>query len=87
MFPSQQEDLSALYALVADRLAPGELERTFDPAIEVTTTVAGTGRVIGGTGGFAGALGRLVEHDTVHFFSLLTGTLIVRNKLEVVFTH
>lgn len=83
LFLSQDEDLALLFQILGEMQAGGELERTYDPALTVVTTLAGTGTVIGGTGEFEDARGTFREVDEVHSLSLATGALAVTDRLEI----
>lgn len=79
---SQREDLTLLAQILGDMQATGQLERTYEPPLEVVTTL-GAGIVVGGTGEFAGARGSFREVDFVESLSLLTGALRVTDRLEL----
>ena len=83
LFLSQQETLAPLVQIISDMIAGAELERSYDPPFTLTTTVTGTGVVIGGTGEFAHAKGTFREVDELHHISLVTGALEVTDTLIV----
>jgi hypothetical protein len=82
---AQHETLAPLVEIVSEMVAAGEVERAWDPPYVLTTTVPGTGVVVGGTGEFAHAHGSFVEIDAIHYLSLATGALEVTDTLVI--TH
>jgi hypothetical protein len=84
IFGAQQENVAPLFAIVNDMVSRGVFEQTFDPPLEIVTTVPGSGHVIGGTGEFDSAKGTMVETDKLYFISLITGTLTVDDTVEFV---
>jgi hypothetical protein len=82
LFGSQTENVGPLFAAIQQMVSQGVFEKTFDPPLEFVSTVGNSGKIIGGTGEFAHANGRMKETDRVHFVSLITGTLTVTDILE-----
>lgn len=83
LFLAQGEDANAGFALIAAMLNDGVFERSFDPPVQLITTIPGTGKVIGGTGDFKGAEGTFFEEDNVNFISLIQGVLDIDELLVI----
>lgn len=79
----QDEDVQFLLDEVNDMIASNELVRSYDPSWDTLNSVPGTGRVIGGTGEFAGALGIVREFGSLHELNLLTGVHDLEVDLQV----
>jgi hypothetical protein len=71
----QTEDISGLLDEVNDMIANTETIRTFDPPLEIVTTISGTGRIIGGTGEFECADGYMQETNILSEINLIDGTI------------
>jgi hypothetical protein len=86
LFLSQQEDLAPLLAIVFDMFQTGDLERSFDPPLELVDTI-GAGVIVGGTGEFEKAKGTFRELATLYRVSLIAGELplVARLVLELNF--
>ncbi len=83
LFLSQEETLAPLVQFISEMVAAGQPERTWDPPFVLTTTLPGTGGVVGGTGEFKNAHGTFREVDSLHFISLITGALRVTDTIII----
>lgn len=72
---TQIKDITAVINLITDMVTTGELERYLDPPLNVASTLPGTGKIVGGTGEFAGARGTYEEYTEVYYVNLITGEL------------
>ncbi|PRP90994.1 hypothetical protein ENSA5_60690 [Enhygromyxa salina] len=80
---SQIEDTSVYFAEVEDMIADEEYIRSFDPPLVAVTTVQGTGRVIGGTGEFRHARGRMREIDYLYEANLIDRAFNLTDLIQV----
>lgn len=71
LFLYQRESFQILLDAVDDMIADGELVRTFDPPLVEVLTIPGTGRVVGGSEEFLGAIGVMQEIGIVYKIDLL----------------
>jgi len=79
----QDEDVQFLLDEVDDMVASNELVRSYEPSLDTLNSVPGTGRVIGGTGEFAGAFGIVREFGSLHEINLATGVHDLEVHLQV----
>jgi hypothetical protein len=70
---AQREDIGYVIDEVNDMVANDEYVRVYDPPWVTESTIPGTGKVIGGTGEFAGAKGVAREFVVIYKLDLLTG--------------
>lgn len=71
----QREDVSGLLDRANDMIANEDHVRTFDPPLEIVTTIPGTGLIVGGSGEFAGAFGFMREINILAEINLMDGTI------------
>jgi hypothetical protein len=81
----QVEDFSIYFSEIDDMMAEQDYHRSFDPPLEALTTVPHTGKIVGGTGEFANAKGRMKEFDFLYDINLLTQEVHVDVRIQVKF--
>jgi hypothetical protein len=81
----QVEDFSLYFAEIEDMMADEDYHRCFNPPLEALTTVAHTGKIVGGTGEFEDAKGKFKEFDFLYEINLLTQEVHVDVRLRVKF--
>lgn len=81
---AQEEDLTVLLVEVNDMIANQQTVRSYDPPLVVLSTIAGTDRIIGGTGEFADAKkGSVHEYNILHKLDIATGVHDLEVMLDV----
>lgn len=79
------EDFTVYFAEIDDMVADEDYIRVFDPPLPAVTTVPQSGKIVGGSGEFAGAKGKMKEIDMLYEVNLTDQMVDVDAEIRVKF--
>jgi hypothetical protein len=85
LFLTQVENLNYIKNIVSDLNTNGENTKSFNPPFEVITTVAGTGKIVGGTKEFKNIYGTFIEKNILHYLNTKSRKIEVDVELEITY--